>query len=343
MLVISIIKTILLLVLGVWTSVTDIRRGIIENKYLLPAALVGMVLTAVEWIGFSAAPLPHQLMNMAIISVVAVVLYAQHIWAGGDCKLMLTLIWLIPHGWYIPLFGKWLVALVLFALMFLLSYLYVMIDSVVQAIRLRRRISKGAFARNLAKAVGRWISVAGYIWLLDQLLLVFCSEGLARFPMIIWVVNIGIILLVTSLPVLRNRWVVTGVLVAGVAVKAALRAAFFDEGLLIHFAVVFILVAFRLWMNEYTYETINTEEVKPGMILSAATTMLFAGSRMKGLPAISKEDLKSRLSEEEAKRVRKWARSASGVPTIQIVRKIPFAVFMAASTGLIGVLGVLFT
>ena len=44
------------------------------------------------------------------------------------------------------------------------------------------------------------------------------------------------------------------------------------------------------------------------------------------------EDLEARLTEEEAESVHRWEKSKYGSDTVVIVRKIPFAVFLALGT-----------
>jgi hypothetical protein len=89
--------------------------------------------------------------------------------------------------------------------------------------------------------------------------------------------------------------------------------------------VVFII---RYFLNGYNYKEIKTENVKVGMILSAFTISKFYISKVKGLPKISTEDMRTRLTQENVEAVRRWRTSKYGEDTIVIVRKIPFAVFI---------------
>ena len=69
--------------------------------------------------------------------------------------------------------------------------------------------------------------------------------------------------------------------------------------------------------------------------------LLFAKSRVKGLPTFSTEDLKSRLSAEEVDSINRWSKTSSGQEAIVIVRKIPFALFIGVGTLLFAVWEVL--
>lgn len=55
-------------------------------------------------------------------------------------------------------------------------------------------------------------------------------------------------------------------------------------------------------------------------------------SQVRGLPRITTEDLDARLSKNEAESVKRWEFSKYGQPTITIVRKVPFAVFILIGT-----------
>ena len=59
------------------------------------------------------------------------------------------------------------------------------------------------------------------------------------------------------------------------------------------------------------------------------TVVCFIGSKINGLPMAMTEDLRSRLSEEEAESVVRWKGSKQGSETVTIVKKIPFAIFIA--------------
>lgn len=64
------------------------------------------------------------------------------------------------------------------------------------------------------------------------------------------------------------------------------------------------------------------------MILSTVSTIIMQSSITKGLPSISTEDLKSRLTLDEIESIKIWAR-ATHTKTLTIVRKIPFAIFIS--------------
>jgi hypothetical protein len=84
--------------------------------------------------------------------------------------------------------------------------------------------------------------------------------------------------------------------------------------------------------EKYNYKTIPTEDVKSGMVLSYGTILMFQPSKVKGLPTYTTEDIRSRISGDEAERIVRWKNSKYGRPMITIVRKIPFAIFITMGT-----------
>ena len=95
---------------------------------------------------------------------------------------------------------------------------------------------------------------------------------------------------------------------------------------------VFGIMFVRMVAEKYNYQEIPTAEVRAGQILSAATVMLFRTSRVRGLPSGMTEDLRSRITSEEAESIHRWEKSAGGKPYVVIVRKIPFAIFIGIGT-----------
>lgn len=75
------------------------------------------------------------------------------------------------------------------------------------------------------------------------------------------------------------------------------------------------------------YERIKIADLKKGMILSMGSSMLMQGSRVRGLPGISSEDLKSRLTETEVNSIIRWGKGKE-IDDLIIVKKIPFAIFI---------------
>lgn len=93
--------------------------------------------------------------------------------------------------------------------------------------------------------------------------------------------------------------------------------------------IVLTVLVFKSMAEKYNYEEISAIDVEEGMVLSISTVMLFMNSRIKGLPLKTTEDIKSRITKQEAESIRRWTNSSKGKDKIVIVRKIPFAIFIS--------------
>lgn len=93
------------------------------------------------------------------------------------------------------------------------------------------------------------------------------------------------------------------------------------------FVMVLLLCQMTIRINQY--EEVGIGNLKRGMILSSFSSLLMQNSRVRGLPPISTEDLKSRLTEEQVESIARWAKSRK-VSTVTVIRKIPFAIFIFA-------------
>jgi len=94
-----------------------------------------------------------------------------------------------------------------------------------------------------------------------------------------------------------------------------------------NYIMVVVLLIFQMTIKTILYEEIKIADLKKGMILSTISSMMMQNSRVRGLPSVSTEDLKSRLTEEQVNSICRWSKSRK-IETITIVRKIPFAIFI---------------
>ena len=76
------------------------------------------------------------------------------------------------------------------------------------------------------------------------------------------------------------------------------------------------------------YERVRIDQLKKGMILTIYSSMLMQSSITRGLPGVSTEDLRSRLTETEVASIKIWAK-ATHTEELTVVKKIPFAIFIS--------------
>ena len=77
-----------ILIIGTYT---DLKYGIIPNKLIFPCILVGIVCKIFSSISINL------LSDIILASVISLILFYLKIWAGGDCKLYLAIILLMPN------------------------------------------------------------------------------------------------------------------------------------------------------------------------------------------------------------------------------------------------------
>lgn len=327
--ILEIIKIAVLLTICTLAAWTDIARGIISNLLILVAVLAGVFLNILGWIITPDANKVVQLVNVFAMCAVSVLLYVFHIWAGGDCKLLMAVSLLVPRCMYTPFLNQWLSLMLLPATAFLFSYLFLLWDSVVQAFSRKSVFRKEVLSSMLLPMLIRYCANVVYITILDQVLLSFCGMRIQPF---LFLINVCVILGINSIIVLQNRYIVLVSLLMSIVIKVIADQPIVTTFDLINLVLVLVLLSLRIFIDSYNYATLPTNQVQAGMILSTATTLLFTNSNVKGLPQMSTEDLRSRLTAEEADSVRRWEHSKYGQPTVRIVRKIPFAIFIALGT-----------
>ena len=95
-----------------------------------------------------------------------------------------------------------------------------------------------------------------------------------------------------------------------------------------NYILIIVLLVCRMTISTNIYEQIPIKDLKPGMILSTFSSAVMQGSQVKGMPAISSEDLSSRLSQNEINSIGRWAKTRN-VECVSVVKKIPFALFIS--------------
>ena len=95
-----------------------------------------------------------------------------------------------------------------------------------------------------------------------------------------------------------------------------------------NYALAAILLIAQTTIKTNLYGTVLIKNLKPGMILSAFSSAMMQGSRVRGLPCVSSEDLRNRLTAEEVESIQRWAASRK-INELVIVKKIPFAFFIS--------------
>lgn len=312
----------------VYSSASDIRTERIPNKALAIPLVLALLLAVVQC-GFISPELRlSYVLNVSVTCLLSLVLFYTNTWAGGDCKLACVLALLYPPSLYVC-FGDISFTLpIAVGFAFMLGSLYLLASVAARWVRERPPFSVEEVARQfkaflLSYACG--LALIGALHLVNALLI-------ARFysanPILITVVGFCIIWLLASKGLLKSKLLLAALLafdcIASMATASEPLGLSWQRCLF-----VLVVVLLRIVVSQQNYKSIPTAEVSEGMILTTASSLMLMTSRIKGLPGVSTEDLRSRLSPEEAESVRRWGASTKGTETIQVVRKMPFAIFVS--------------
>lgn len=328
----------LLLAMLVQASVSDCKNSTISNKLL--AGISGPAI-AVDLIYYQAFAKPYfsgYIANSLLLVVVGVLFYSFHLWAAGDSKLLFAVSLCIPGRFYSLRGSGRCISFLIVVLIFSLAYLYVVAESVVVGIKRKNLFRPDKLRIDWGRQIISYLSIVSATTLFHLLLSILIEERLGEDVYLATAINF---LLVLVLVQIRDRFS-TKLLCIWAAISwiviVCLSAAHIVS---MHFSpnlgscmLVLAIMATRWIAEKYNYQTIPTAQIKAGQILSMATVMRFSSSRVHGLPTSTTEDLRSRLTVQEAESVRRWARSANGQPHVVIVRKIPFAIFIGLGTAL---------
>ena len=91
---------ILLVGLGAISTYTDLKSGIIPNRYIAVFSVVGGIVDAIYYIFFAGDTAGLFLANAGSVIILSLILFYTHSLAGGDCKLLAALALVYPAGMY---------------------------------------------------------------------------------------------------------------------------------------------------------------------------------------------------------------------------------------------------
>lgn len=318
----------LLLAVGAACAVSDMRRGVVPNRWLGWAALTAALLQAVYGWLLARPYAAAWLCGMALADGLAVLMYAAGLWAAGDAKLFMALYLCVPGR---LLDGLGLSAAVIpYMYIFIPAMLLIAADTVWQAARGAERHGRLRFDW---RQVWRMLVVAVEVSAVQALLGWIAPEFIRDNGLFCSALMLVYALACSESTVMKRPAVV--LLHAAGWLAAALMGGW-QGGFapLWVYAAALMTMAFVRLASLYNYRRVPTAQVQAGMILSAATVLLFAPSRIHGLPDDASEGMRARLTGEQAEAVRRWGVSAKGQETVIIVRKLPFAMLIAVGFAL---------
>lgn len=328
MIILELLMILILVGLCIYASASDIKTGLIANKVLAVFAACAAVADSVYYSVFVPNLIISFLINVSVIMVLSVLLFITHSWAGGDCKLLCVFALLYPGRLYVDYFGIVYTLVFTICAAFIVGYLYLIIDTLHDIIKKKISISVSSILKKLIKFFASYLTALVYIAAIHMLYTSVVTRFLHINGTALSAIYIAICLLSKRVAFFKKKLLIGFVLLFDVVLSIIMKTVPIGTDYKTY-AIIFLTAVIGAVISSNNYEVIPTSSVKKGTILSTATTMLFTQSKVKDLPGISTEDLKSRLTEDEAASVIVWEKTKFGQPTVSIVRKIPFAIFIS--------------
>ncbi|WP_230399243.1 A24 family peptidase [Novisyntrophococcus fermenticellae] len=322
------------IVSAVWS---DCHSALISNKLILRSLFVFVPLNAIYYGVFARVYINLFFTNMLGITLISFLFYAYHIWAAGDSKLLFVIGLGIPARlysfWHIGPVPGFAILIAVFSV----AFVYVIIDSIICAIKDRSLFQIKLQKVNFKSIIVSYLFMVGLMRIVNLLLGLLMGDYLYDKNFFLTAIDFLIIL---TLMLLRDKLsgiALTAVtmVIWGILVMLYFAHVIAFSGMIFEvkpWLVVLIVMLMRTIAERYNYKVIPTEEIRERMIPSAVTVISFQSSRVQGMPTCMTEDLRARLSKEEVDSIMRWKNSKQGKPTIIIVRKIPFAIFIAIGT-----------
>ncbi|BCN31080.1 prepilin peptidase [Anaeromicropila herbilytica] len=335
---ITYIRLILLLLVCIIISFTDIKRGKIQNQTIFFISGIGIVFDLIFYIFVERSLIVLFLSNAISLFLIGIILYAVGIWAGGDSKLLGVVAIIFPAElyWHCNYANCSLLAVLVLA--FLSGYLYLFIDSLYFAMKHKKVISVKKGLNKVKTFLLGYLRTLVYIAAINQVYSYFVYTHIQINNVIYLSFLMLSVIVLNKFIIFKEKCIVLSFFV-------------FDVGMVLftgyvpistkweNYIFIFVFMLMRIFFEEYNYEEINIDQLQEGMILSTTSTLHFLQSKVKGLPTISDESLKSRITKEELESIKRWKNSKYGRKTIVIVRKVPFAIFISIGIVLYLIIG----
>ena len=328
MAIVEIMMLIILVILGGIASVSDIRKGIIPNKIVFAFAVVGIILDGIYYGVFSQDTFGLFELNLLVTTAISLGLYFSHSLAGGDCKLIPVMALLFPAGMYMT-YGKTEITLfvaIFFAIFY--GYIYMLVVSAWRIVIGEARVSKKDAIHYLLGYLKSYLIAFVYVTFVNLLFAVIDRNLFPVASWIVWIIFIVVAWISGRLSIMKKPASIVVFALLDIALSIYIRVLSFSLNWRTYIFTA-ILVLCQMTIRTNIYETVPTISAKKGMILSTFSSVMMQNSKVKGLPRVSEEDLRNRLTKEEAESIHRWGKTPKGQKEIIIVKKIPFAVFIA--------------
>lgn len=324
--------TILLLMVCLYTTVTDFQSGIIGNRPLLCAACIGTVLNTVYYAVFAGAFLMGYLTNVLVLAILSILFYACHFWAAGDSKLLALVAFLLParlFGWES---GELFPGISLLILTFSSAFIYLIVESIVFCIKDKDFFSGKDVRKGLLRFIKSYVFCGTYLSLINQAGIFLLPELYRKYGELFMLGGFFVAVLIGNSKWLKKTYIFLPSLLTALGLTAYLLYTRRVTGSPFGLTALLVVMLLRVLAEKYNYKAIPIESVGQGTVLSAPSAMAVNMAGVLDSPLLLTEDVRGRLQEDAAERIRKWGRSRNAPRELVIVRRMPFAVFISAGT-----------
>ena len=340
---INCIRMGILLLFCAYVSYTDIKNGQIQNKASFIAIVSGIVLASISYFIGDRAFILSYIVNVLILITFSIVLYLTHAWAGGDVKMLGSIAVLYPPQMYWDYNGNNHTLGIIIIIAFCVGFIYIVIESLINLRREGFLINQRKYwlFQSLKGFLINYLYALLFVYGFSQIYISIISKYYIFSSIGYLIVSLCVIYVSAKIPIFREKIVVYAILVFDIVMTLFTRyIPLSREWKNYLFVLLFMII--RIFAEQYNYQVIEVAQLKPGMVLSRASSILLQVSRVKGLPGISDETLKSRLTPSEIDSIHRWEKTKAGREKLTIVRKIPFAIFISIGVIVYIVIGKLF-
>lgn len=306
---------------------SDLETGIIRNKLLLSFAILAIVIDIIYYAFFVGDLLIEFLINNIVIIILSLFLFYSHSFAGGDSKLVIVLALLFPARYYLVYDQTNITLFFSIGFAILFGFLYLLLQSILAIITKKISITVDSIKNQSFTFLKSYLTAILYISFVN---LFFIESYRLGFTSNIWLQRIVCVLTAlcsSKFTVLKRKRIIMVVAFITLILSIILKTNPISFKLE-NYVLVLIILLCQMTIRANLYERVSISHLKNGMILSTISSVVMQGSITKGLPGVSKEDLSSRLTIEEVESIKIWAK-ATNTESLTIVKKIPFAIFIA--------------
>lgn len=331
--IIDYISAGLIVVLCLLCIYTDIKSGIIKNSILFFLGMPVVIINIVRVILNYKNNQTEYLLSVFISGVICIVLYWLKIWAGGDCKLNLILCFALPYKY--AMYNFWVVRGVVLSVLlpFAIGYLYILAESLIYSIRDKKmiRISKG----DIKSQFLAYISYYLVLTFVNGMVGILISTLNIKFTDWILLIDLLIIFAIRKIRMIDYKFVPIVFLCVDLILNLFEIINILNIKTIILWSMVVLMYLCRQFVSVFSYESTRYTDIKEGMILSLFSSVELSRNKKVDFARVSDETMQSRLTKTEASKISEWAITNNVEAEALIVRKIPFAVFIALSEILI--------